>query len=110
LSPGEATQNRNHQICYDRLADHRLERNPSSSRSAVAWLEIWLDLSQPPISAVSRSFGADDPAGASGQFVGGKVGESEGGKNLVGALLPSRLVLCDLGTREHCLNANIAPG
>jgi 3-dehydroquinate synthase len=101
LSPGEATKNpKSLQICYDRLADHRLERKSFivalgggvvgdlAGLVAATYLR-GITFVQAPTTLLAQVDSS----------VGGKVGVNlKAGKNLVGAFYQPRLVLCDLGT------------
>jgi len=101
LSPGEATKNpKSLQVCYDRLADHRLERKSFivalgggvvgdlAGLVAATYLRgvTFVQVPTTLLALVDSS-------------VGGKVGVNlKAGKNLVGAFYQPRLVLCDLDT------------
>lgn len=101
LSPGEATKNpKSLQVCYDRLADHRLERKSFivalgggvvgdlAGLVAATYLR-GITFVQVPTTLLAQVDSS----------VGGKVGVNlKAGKNLVGAFHQPRLVLCDLGT------------
>jgi len=101
LSPGEATKNpKSLQVCYDRLADHRLERKSFivalgggvvgdlAGLVAATYLR-GITFVQVPTTLLAQVDSS----------VGGKVGVNlKAGKNLVGAFYQPRLVLCDLDT------------
>jgi 3-dehydroquinate synthase len=101
LSPGEATKNpKSLQVCYDRLADHRLERKSFivalgggvvgdlAGFVAATYLR-GITFVQVPTTLLAQVDSS----------VGGKVGVNlKAGKNLVGAFYQPRLVLCDLDT------------
>ncbi len=101
LSPGEATKHpKSAAVCYDRLADHRLERKSFivalgggvvgdlAGFVAATYLR-GVTFVQVPTSLLAQVDSS----------VGGKVGVNlKAGKNLVGAFHQPRLVLCDLDT------------
>jgi len=101
LSPGERTKNpKSLQVCYDRLADHRLERKSFivalgggvvgdlAGLVAATYLR-GITFVQVPTTLLAQVDSS----------VGGKVGVNlKAGKNLVGAFHQPRLVLCDLNT------------
>jgi 3-dehydroquinate synthase len=101
LSPGEATKHpKSLAVCYDRLADHRLER-----RSFIVALGggVVGDLAGFVAATYLRGVTfVQVPTTLLAQVdssVGGKVGVNlKAGKNLVGAFYQPRLVLCDLDT------------
>ena len=101
LNPGEATKNpKSLQVCYDRLADHRLER-----KSFIVALGggVVGDLAGLVTATYLRGIAfVQVPTTLLAQVdssVGGKVGVNlKAGKNLVGAFYQPRLVLCDLDT------------
>ena len=101
LSPGEATKHpKSAAVCYDRLADHRLERKSFivalgggvvgdlAGFVAATYLR-GITFVQVPTTLLAQVDSS----------VGGKVGVNlRAGKNLVGAFHQPRLVLCDLDT------------
>ena len=101
LSPGEATKHpKSAAVCYDRLADHRLERKSFivalgggvvgdlAGFVAATYLR-GVTFVQVPTSLLAQVDSS----------VGGKVGVNlKSGKNLVGAFYQPRFVLCDLDT------------
>jgi 3-dehydroquinate synthase len=101
LHPGEATKHpKSAAICYDRLADHRLERKSFivalgggvvgdlAGYVAATYLR-GVTFVQVPTTLLAQVDSS----------VGGKVGVNlKAGKNLVGAFYQPRLVLCDLDT------------
>jgi 3-dehydroquinate synthase len=101
LSPGEATKHpKSAAICYDRLAEHRLERKSFivalgggvvgdlAGFVAATYLR-GVTFVQVPTTLLAQVDSS----------VGGKVGVNlKAGKNLVGAFYQPRLVLCDLDT------------
>jgi 3-dehydroquinate synthase len=101
LSPGEATKHpKSASVCYDRLADHRLERKSFivalgggvvgdlAGFVAATYLR-GVTFVQVPTTLLAQVDSS----------VGGKVGVNlKAGKNLVGAFHQPRLVLCDLDT------------
>ncbi|MDW8309693.1 MAG: 3-dehydroquinate synthase [Verrucomicrobiales bacterium] len=101
LNPGEATKHpRSAAQCYDRLADHRLER-----RSFIVALGggVVGDLAGFVAATYLRGIPfVQVPTTLLAQVdssVGGKVGVNlKAGKNLVGAFHQPQLVLCDLDT------------
>lgn len=101
LNPGEATKHpRSAAQCYDRLADHRLER-----KSFIVALGggVVGDLAGFVAATYLRGIAfVQVPTTLLAQVdssVGGKVGVNlKAGKNLVGAFYQPQLVLCDLDT------------
>lgn len=101
LNPGEATKHpRSAAQCYDRLADHRLER-----KSFIVALGggVVGDLAGFVAATYLRGIAfVQVPTTLLAQVdssVGGKVGVNlRAGKNLVGAFYQPQLVLCDLDT------------
>ena len=101
LSPGEATKHpKSASVCYDRLAEHRLERQSFivalgggvvgdlAGFVAATYLR-GITFVQVPTTLLAQVDSS----------VGGKVGVNlKAGKNLVGAFYQPRLVLCDLDT------------
>jgi 3-dehydroquinate synthase len=101
LSPGEATKHpKSASVCYERLADHRLERKSFivalgggvvgdvAGFVAATYLR-GVTFVQVPTTLLAQVDSS----------VGGKVGVNlKAGKNLVGAFYQPRLVLCDLET------------
>jgi 3-dehydroquinate synthase len=101
LNPGEATKHpKSASICYDRLAEHRLERKSFivalgggvvgdlAGFVAATYLR-GITFVQVPTTLLAQVDSS----------VGGKVGVNlKAGKNLVGAFHQPRFVLCDLGT------------
>ena len=101
LSPGEATKHpKSAAVCYDRLADHRLERKSfivalgGGVVGDLAGFVAATYLRGVPLVQVPTTLLAQVDSS-----VGGKVGVNlKAGKNLVGAFHQPRLVLCDLET------------
>jgi 3-dehydroquinate synthase len=101
LSPGEATKHpKSAAVCYDRLADHRLERKSfivalgGGVVGDLAGFVAATYLRGVPLVQVPTTLLAQVDSS-----VGGKVGVNlKAGKNLVGAFHQPRLVLCDLDT------------
>ena len=101
LNPGEATKHpKSAAICYDRLAEHRIERKSFivalgggvvgdlAGFVAATYLR-GITFVQVPTTLLAQVDSS----------VGGKVGVNlKAGKNLVGAFHQPRFVLCDLGT------------
>lgn len=101
LNPGEATKHpKSAAVCYDRLADHRLERKSFivalgggvvgdlAGFVAATYLR-GVTFVQVPTTLLAQVDSS----------VGGKVGVNlKAGKNLVGAFYQPRVVLCDLDT------------
>jgi len=101
LNPGEATKHpRSAAVCYDRLADHRLERKSFivavgggvvgdlAGFVAATYLR-GITFVQVPTTLLAQVDSS----------VGGKVGVNlRAGKNLVGAFHQPKVVLCDLDT------------
>lgn len=101
LSPGEATKHpKSASVCYERLADHRLERKSFivalgggvvgdvAGFVAATYLR-GVTFVQVPTTLLAQVDSS----------VGGKVGVNlKAGKNLIGAFYQPRLVLCDLET------------
>jgi len=101
LSPGEETKHpKSAAVCYDRLADHRLERKSfivalgGGVVGDLAGFVAATYLRGVPLVQVPTTLLAQVDSS-----VGGKVGVNlKTGKNLVGAFHQPRVVLCDLDT------------